>query len=89
MAHYHRGRALEHEIRTALRNAGFAVIRGAGSKGTFDRPCEHCGKGLKVDLVGSKRTNKSTKEVWLVLGQCKLTGASDADTRKAGDGDSV
>lgn len=72
MSQAHRGRALEHEVIHAFQAAGFVTIRGAGSKGSVDRPCEHCGKPMKVDFIATKATTKTTKEAWLVLGQCKL-----------------
>jgi Holliday junction resolvase len=60
-----KGRAFEHEIRKLLEDAGFSVIRGAGSKGEFFDE--------KVDLVASKATRENGKTVFLTLIgiQCK------------------
>ena len=35
-----RGRALEHEVRELFRQAGWSVVRGAGSKEELDVDCE-------------------------------------------------
>jgi Holliday junction resolvase len=43
-----RGRALEHKIRTDMRDKGWDVIRGASSKGEFS--------GMKTDLVATIKT---------------------------------
>ncbi len=67
MTHYARGRALEYEVRTLFEQAGWSVIRGAGSKGSVD--------GMKADLVASKRGTKNLDTVYLVVMQAKRTRA--------------
>jgi len=64
-----KGRRFEHEIRELFRQAGFSVIRGAGSKGEMLQQ--------KVDLVATKATNVSRFKVLLtVVGvQCKAKKA--------------
>ena len=65
MSHASKGRAFEHEIRELFRSAGYSVVRGAGSKGTW--------RGQKVDLVFSKDTEQ-TNYTAVVMGgiQCKV-----------------
>lgn len=60
-----KGRAFEHEIRSLFEQAGYSVIRGAGSKGELLEE--------KVDLVCSKETRQNKFTVFLtVIGvQCK------------------
>jgi Holliday junction resolvase len=62
-----KGRRFEHEIRELFRQAGYSVIRGAGSKGEMLQE--------KVDLVATKATKASRFKVLLtVVGvQCKVT----------------
>lgn len=66
MSNASKGRAFEHEIRNLLRDAGFSVIRGAGSKGEL--------LDEKVDLVATKLTRENEYVVYLgVIGvQCKV-----------------
>ena len=63
MSRYHAGRALEYEVKDLFAKAGWASIRGAGSKGEID--------GYKVDLVFSKRSSQNESVVYLVLAQMK------------------
>lgn len=60
-----KGRSFEHQIRQLFEQAGFSVIRGAGSKGELLEE--------KVDLVCSKETpqNKFTCFLTIVGVQCK------------------
>ena len=50
--HRFAGRALEHEVRELFRQAGWSVVRGAGSKGELDVDRNP----LKVALVCTKTT---------------------------------
>jgi len=61
-----KGRRFEHEIREMFRQAGFSVIRGAGSKGEL--------LNEKVDLVATKASRVSQFKVLLtIVGvQCKV-----------------
>jgi len=68
MSNANRGRVLEHEIRELLKNAGYSVIRGAGSKGELDID----GEPTKVDLIATKSTNQIERTVYIVGLQCKL-----------------
>lgn len=63
-----KGRRFEHEVRELFRQAGFSVIRGAGSKGELLEE--------KVDLVATKATrqNKFTCFLTIVGVQCKVKG---------------
>ena len=62
-----KGRAFEHEVRKLFEDAGYSVIRGAGSKGLFDTP-----EGtVKADLIASKRGTKNRYEVQIIALQCK------------------
>lgn len=60
-----KGRRFEHEIRNLMRDAGFSVVRGAGSKGEM--------LDEKVDLICTKLTRDTEYECTLyVIGvQCK------------------
>ena len=60
-----KGRRFEHEVRKLFEDAGYSVIRGAGSKGEF--------LSEKVDLVASKETAQTDYTVYLtIVGvQCK------------------
>lgn len=60
-----KGRRLEHEVRTILEAQGYQVIRGAGSKGQV--------LDWKADLLASKWTDQTKREVWIVLLQCKVS----------------
>jgi len=59
-----KGAALEREIRQLLQGAGWSVIRGAASKGEF--------LNWKADLVASKATDHTQREVWIAVLQCKV-----------------
>ena len=60
---YRSGHVLELEVAKVFREAGWEIVRGAGSKGVVD--------GFKVDLVASKRTPRSEKNIYIVLLQAK------------------
>jgi|TARA_A100001037_G_scaffold83641_1_gene75678 Holliday junction resolvase len=63
-----KGSAFENEVRQIFEAAGFAVIRGAGSKGFFDSP-----DGLiKPDLIASKAGTKNRYEIQIICAQCKV-----------------
>lgn len=66
-----KGRRLEHEIRKLFEAAGFAVIRGASSKGFFDSPEGQ----IKPDLIASKRGTKNKYEVQIICLQAKVRAA--------------
>lgn len=68
MARYHAGRALEHEVRKLFRDAGWDVLRGAGSKGEVF--------GIKADLVATRQTRDSKRTAVMVIVQCKLESSS-------------
>jgi Holliday junction resolvase len=61
-----KGRAYEHEVRALFEQAGYSVVRGAGSKG-------ECLKE-KTDLVCTKETRQTQFKVILtiVCVQCKV-----------------
>jgi Holliday junction resolvase len=65
-SNYHRGRALEYEIKHLFEAAGWSVVRGSSSKGKF--------ADMKPDLVASRRMRSNKKYVLMVLAQCKLIG---------------
>ena len=62
-----RGRAFEHEVRHMLETNGYAVIRGAGSKGRFDSPNGE----VKADLIASKM-DRVRRTIQIILVQCKI-----------------
>lgn len=63
---------MEHEIRNLFREAGYSVVRGAGSKGELDITEDG---PMKVDLVCTKVSVQGTeREVFVVGIQCKLHG---------------
>jgi Holliday junction resolvase len=64
-----KGRRFEHEIRELFRQAGFSVVRGAGSKGFMLEE--------KVDLVATKATKANQFKVLLTVvgAQCKVRKA--------------
>jgi Holliday junction resolvase len=64
MSNYSRGRSLEYEIRELLVSAGYSVVRGAGSKGEA--------LGLPADLVATKYTDQTKREVWMAIMQMKV-----------------
>lgn len=66
-----RGKKLEQHVKRLLESDGWAVMRGAASKGHFD---SEDGK-VKPDLIASKRghSNKSTLQIILI--QAKVQGA--------------
>lgn len=63
MTNYRKGRALEYEVIDLFKQAGWSVIRGAGSKGEVD--------GMKVDIQVSKRGTKYLDTVYIALLQAK------------------
>lgn len=60
---YQRGINLENKIRKLFQDAGYDVIRGAGSKGKV--------LGFDTDLVASRTFGKNEDTVGIVLLQCK------------------
>lgn len=64
-----KGTSLEREIRKLLEAAGWAVIRGAGSKGEVAMPN---GDQFKADLVATKYTDQTARELWIVAVQAKV-----------------
>ena len=62
---YTKGRRLEYELRRLFEDAGWSVMRGAGSKGKV--------MGCNVDLVASKQTKNSSSasSAYMVLIQAK------------------
>lgn len=67
MSNAAKGRALEHAIRNLFRSDGWSVVRGAGSKGTFD-----CASGIvKPDLIATKRGTGNAYSIQIILLQCK------------------
>lgn len=70
MSNYIKGRGLEYEIKKLFEDAGYAVMRGSSSKGTFDTP-----EGVvKPDLIATKATDQNTRTVQVILLQCKIKG---------------
>lgn len=63
-----KGRSFEHEIRKLFEEAGFSVIRGAGSKGNFDTP----EGAVKADLIASRRGRSNKYEVQIIALQAKV-----------------
>ena len=63
---YQRGRNLEWEVRKLFTDAGWDVLRGAGSKGEV--------AGFKTDLIASKTSPHNEKKIYIVLMQAKLKG---------------
>ena len=61
-----KGITLEREVINLFRDAGWDVIRGAGSKGEV--------LGIKTDLVATKKTPYNNKTALMVLVQCKMKG---------------
>ena len=64
-----RGRSLEHEVRHLFEQAGYAVIRGAASKGFFDS----LDGTVKPDLVATK-ADRIKRTVNIILIQAKVRG---------------
>lgn len=62
-----KGRAFEHDVRKMLEANGYAVTRGAGSKGFFDTPQ---GK-VKCDLIASKCGTGNRYDMQIIVIQCK------------------
>lgn len=62
-----RGRSFEHEVRHMLETSGYAVIRGAGSRGRFDSPDGE----VKADLIASKM-DRVKRTIQIILVQCKI-----------------
>lgn len=69
MSRYARGRELEYEVAGVLRAAGWAIVRGAGSKGDFAFP--DAPDGVKSDLVASKLGRTNIDEIHILLLQAK------------------
>lgn len=65
MTNYRHGVAVEYEVKKLFESAGWSVIRGAGSKGQW--------ADFKPDLIATKVTGKSQKEVGIVTGETILT----------------
>ena len=65
MSAYSDGARLEREIRKLFEDAGWQVVRSAGSKGKL--------AGMDCDLVASKTTDSIKREVGLVVMQAKRT----------------
>lgn len=59
-----KGATLERYIRHLLETDGWSVIRGASSKGEA--------LGWKADLVATKYTDETKREVWLAIMQMKV-----------------
>ena len=66
---YHRGRNLEWEVRKLFEDAGWDVLRGAGSKGEV--------AGFPTDLIASKSSPRNDKTIYIVLMQAKLKGKGE------------
>ena len=64
-----KGATLEREIRKLLEAAEWSVIRGAGSKGEIAMPN---GEKFKADLIATKYTDKTARELWIVAIQAKV-----------------
>ncbi len=66
MSNVHKGRRFEYEIQHMFEEAGFSVMRGAGSKGMLLEE--------KVDLICTKETTGNEFKVFLtIVGiQCKV-----------------
>jgi len=64
-----KGATLEREIRQLLEAAGWSVIRGAGSKGEVAMPD---GDQYKTDLLATKYTKQTIRELWIVAVQAKV-----------------
>lgn len=59
-----KGARLEREIRQLFESHGWSVIRGAGSKGEV--------LAWKTDLLATKYTDQTQREVWLAVMQMKV-----------------
>ena len=59
-----KGASLERYIRQLLEADGWSVIRGAGSKGKA--------LGWEADLVATKYTDETKREVWMAIMQMKV-----------------
>ena len=64
-----KGRRLEHDIRHLFEREGYAVMRGAGSKGLFDS----LDGTVKPDLIATK-ADRMKRTVQIILLQCKVAG---------------
>jgi len=69
MSNATRGRAFEHEIRHLFEAAGYAVIRGAASRGFFDS----VDGTVKPDLVATKM-DRIKRTIQIILIQAKVRG---------------
>lgn len=63
VSNYSGGVAFEREIINLLREAGFSVIRGAGSKGEWN--------GMKIDFIASKKSPTKEYELGVAVFQAK------------------
>jgi len=61
---YKSGRALEYEVKQIFTDAGWDIMRGAGSKGDVF--------GMKADLIATKQTGNKKKTAVMCVIQCKL-----------------
>lgn len=68
MSNASKGANFERDVAKMLTNAGYSVIRGAGSKGFFDSPDGQ----VKPDLIASKRGRSNRYEIQIILLQCKV-----------------
>jgi Holliday junction resolvase len=62
---------LEWEVRKLFQDAGWEVVRSAGSKGSAF--------GVPADLICTKETSKSQKTALLVIVQCKIQKHDDRE----------
>lgn len=69
MSNARKGRDLEWHVRDLFEADGWAVIRGAGSKGEVALVN---GEKYKADLVATKCTDRNKREVWIVVMQTKV-----------------
>ena len=64
-----KGVVLEREIINLLKERGWSVTRGAGSKGTV---ATSDGDQFKADFIATKLTNQTKRELWIVAMQAKV-----------------
>lgn len=65
MTNYARGVKVERELINLLKNNGWDVVRGAGSKGKL--------LGIDADFVATKTTRDNEQTCLLVVGQVKVS----------------
>lgn len=76
MSNYRRGRELEYEVKALFEAAGWCVVRGSSSKGTFVIPLDqHPRIGqpygyFKPDLICTKASG-DTRTIFLIAMQAK------------------